>query len=166
MNAPDTVTTSMTPMMNLGFTEESMTMTQHILIAAPTSTLNARVVRDTGRDAAGLPSFAPAEPRHLLYQQDQVGLHLHLMLDTERWSTVVVGQILRLDADSVADRPVELLAGDRVVAHTTSNELGEFQLTAAVDGPVALEIRLADGRVVEITVDEMVHELEELPLAV
>ena len=166
MNAAGTVTTSMTPMRNLEFSKESMTMTQHIFIAAPTSTLNARVVRDTARDAAGLPSFAPAEPRHLLYQQDQVGLHLHLMLDTERWSTVVVGQILKLDADSVAERPIELLAGNQVVARTTSNELGEFQMTAAVDGPVALEIRLADGRVVEVTVDEMVHELEELPLAV
>jgi hypothetical protein len=164
MNAPGTVTTSMSPMINLEFVEESMTMTQHILIAAPT--LNARAVRDTARDAAGVPSFAPAEPRHLLYEQDTVGLHLHLMLDTERWSTVVVGQILKLDADSVAERPIELVAGNDVVARTTSNDMGEFQMTAAVDGPVALQIRLADGRVVEITVDEMVHELEELPLAV
>jgi hypothetical protein len=166
MNAPDAMTTSMSPMINLEFAEESMTMTQHIFIAAPTSTLDARVVRDTARDAAGLPSFAPAEPRHLLYEQDAVGLHLHLMLDTERWSTVVVGQILKLDADSVAERPIELIAGDQVVASTTSNDMGEFQMTAAADGPVALQIRLADGRVVEITVDEMVHQLEELPLAV
>jgi hypothetical protein len=86
------------------------------------------------------------------------------MLDTERWMTVVVGQIVSLDreAGEIAGRRVDLMASTEIVDSGTSNGLGEFQLTAAVDGPVELLLHLEGGRSVVVTVDEMVHELEDL----
>ena len=60
--------------------------------------------------------------------------------------------------------PLELVAAGAAVAETHSNDLGEFQMTASVNGPVGLRLHLADA-VVEVTVDEMVHELEELALS-
>jgi hypothetical protein len=146
--------------------QEDMTMTQHIHIAAPSAVLRARLDRETGSTtpAGDFPFELAAEPRHLLFQQNDVGLHLHLMLDTERWMTVVVGQIVSLDreAGEIAGRRVDLMASTEIVDSGTSNGLGEFQLTAAVDGPVELLLHLEGGRSVVVTVDEMVHELEDL----
>jgi len=96
----------------------------------------------------------PTEPGQLLYTTDQMDIELHL-LPAGPDRVRILGQALPRDPDlDVADCSVQLLAGEREIGLTATNELGEFTFEA---------IPRSDYTLVLVTEEEEI-ELEHVDL--
>jgi hypothetical protein len=89
----------------------------------------------------------PAEPGQLLYTTDRLDIELHL-LPAGPGRVRILGQALSRDPDlNVADCAVQLLAGEREIGLTSTNELGEFTFEAIPGGDYTLVLVSEEGEI-------------------
>ena len=90
--------------------------------------------------------------RHLLYQSGELCLDLRLERQPQSSRTALVGQLA--DASdplaAAAAVPVYVVSGEEVVARTTSNSMGEFQLDYEPRRLAALCVPVGGDRLIEV----------------
>jgi hypothetical protein len=99
----------------------------------------------------------PVEPGQLLYTTDRLDIELHV-LSAGPGQVRILGQALSRDPElNVADCAVQLLAGEREIGLTSTNELGEFTFEAVPCDNYTLVLVSEEGEIelehVDLTVD-------------
>ncbi len=90
---------------------------------------------------------SPSEPGQLLYTTDRMDIELHLMPSGPD-QVRILGQALPRDPElDVADCPVQLLAGEREIGLTSTNELGEFSFEAIPGSDYTLVLVSEEGEI-------------------
>lgn len=120
------------------------------------SRLPAKLVFDTaGRAAAAGTRRGTIASRHLLYEVDDLCLDLRLDRPHQSSSAVIVGQLAdRNDPlQPLAGLPVFLVAGDRFLAQTTSNRLGEFRVEYETETKPSLCLPVGEEGLIEVSVE-------------
>ena len=117
----------------------------------------ARLVYDSFRDPLPAGLRAADRPSQARFEADLYSLDLHLnreRVDREIGAgrMVLVGQIAYGDrpGKGLADQPVLLMSGNRVVARGVSNDRGEFQLEYDPRARLRLRIPVEAGKRIEI----------------
>ena len=89
----------------------------------------------------------PVEPGQLLYTTDRLDIELHV-LSAGPGQVRILGQALSRDPElNVADCAVQLLAGEREIGLTSTNELGEFTFEAIPCGDYTLVLVSEEGEI-------------------
>jgi hypothetical protein len=122
--------------------------------------LVATLVFDGLREArAGVRGFASG-PRQLVYRADALSIDVRLEASRGTTRYRLIGQV----AD--ADRPeagcgqcrVDLVAGDRALETTSTNDLGEFEVQFAAAPDVGLLVTVADRRPVHVPLQDVMSD--------
>jgi hypothetical protein len=90
-------------------------------------------------------------PDQVVYQAEEFAVELRVSRERSR-EMVIVGQITNVEQPTrrLADVPVTLLAGDRVVVRARSNARGEFHLEHDERDRMRIEVAPEEGRIVRI----------------
>lgn len=120
----------------------------------------ARLVFDTA--AQGMTAgtrLREASSRHLLFEIEDLCLDLRFDHPPRSAMAVVIGQLAdrRDPLSPMSGLPVFLIAGGRVLARTTSNRMGEFQLECEPEDEMTLCLR-CDQELIEVPVNPTVGD--------
>jgi hypothetical protein len=90
-------------------------------------------------------------PDQVVYQAEEFAVELRVSRERSR-EMVIVGQITNVEQPTrrLADVPVTLLVGDRVVVRARSNARGEFHLEHDERDRMQIEVAPEEGRIVRI----------------
>jgi hypothetical protein len=90
-------------------------------------------------------------PDQVVYQAEEFAVELRVSRERSR-EMVIVGQITNVEQPTrrLADVPVTLLVGDRVVVRARSNARGEFHLEHDERDRMRIEVAPEEGRIVRI----------------
>ncbi len=116
----------------------------------------AKLVFDTaGRSIAAGARRRESSSRHLLYEIADLCLDLRLDQKPQTNTATVVGQLAdRKDPlKPLAGLKVYLKAGERFLAQTTSNRLGEFQVQCEPETAMRLCLPIGDQDLIEVPVN-------------
>jgi len=107
---------------------------------------------------------APASVRHIAYEALNCSLYLKVDQVSERQDISIVGQITdRRNPDrAISGTPILLLAGSNVLASTSSNEFGEFQLACKPKRRMSLSFPF-DGSRIDVALDKVLKEDSRRP---
>lgn len=94
--------------------------------------LAAALVFDSNLESglAGARSVTSAGPRQLIYGSDYADIVINVLRRAESETVDLMGQVLPHNDQAVDDFTVQLLAGDSEIAITSTDELGEFVVSA------------------------------------
>jgi anti-sigma factor RsiW len=97
--------------------------------------------------------------RHIIYRALDCNLELAVDRNTEQRDLSITGQITdcRTPDRAVPSTPVFLLAGNKVLASTTSNEFGEFQLAFKPKRKMRISFPF-DGSRIDVILDRLIIE--------
>ena len=98
--------------------------------------------------------------RHILFQTDKHCLDLRVERNPQGFTAELVGQLAdRQDPlKPIADIPVFLVSGERILGQATSNRQGEFQVQYLPERHMALCLPIEDDRVIIVPVDRRMTE--------
>ncbi len=90
--------------------------------------------------------------RHLVFESDGYNVDVRWEYEVEPHGTVVVGQILSRDGDTlpVCDVPILLVSGERLVGRTLTGEFGEFQTDGLPREPMTLFLLVGQEECLEL----------------
>lgn len=133
-------------------------------IASALQTLVARLTYDSALDLqpAGARS-SRAAGRQMLYEAGDFSLDLRVDRERDSMQVTLVGQIAsQKDAKSqLANLPVELVSGKKIIAQTTSNEFGEFSLEYVPRRNMWLSVPMTSAGIrLEVPLKKLVEEHE------
>lgn len=102
--------------------------------------------------------------RHMMYETADCALDLKLDEGAAAQDVLIVGQItdLRRPDRVVSNTPVVLLMGNKVLAATSSNEFGEFQLSCKRKRRMLISFPFEGSRV-DVLLDRLLTEESHLP---
>jgi hypothetical protein len=102
--------------------------------------------------------------RHIIYRALDCNLELTVDRNPEQFDLSITGQITdcRTPDRAIPSTPVFLLAGKKVLASTTSNEFGEFQLACRPKRKMLISFPFAGSRI-DVILDHLFVE-ESRPL--
>jgi hypothetical protein len=95
-----------------------------------------------------------------LYRAGECSLDLRIEPELKSPRAAVIGQVTNHVHPEVEmnDLPVNLRNGSRIVAETSSNRFGEFQMEYEQQSHLKLSVHLRDSRVIEIPLKKLVFE--------
>jgi hypothetical protein len=107
---------------------------------------------------------APASVRHMAYEAMNCSLYLKVDQVSERRDISIVGQITdrRSPDRAISSTPILLLAGSKVLASTSSNEFGEFQLACKPKRRMSLSFPFEGSRI-DVVLDDVLKEDSHRP---
>ena len=90
--------------------------------------------------------------RQVLFESEHYGLDLRIVPFDGR-DAVVTGLLARRSGAPMGQVPTYLVVGDRVIDQATSDEAGQFELEADLDGPAELWLEVAKGQRIAVAVE-------------
>jgi len=124
----------------------------------------AKLVFDTaGRAISAGARRRESSSRHLLYEIANLCLDLRLDRQPQTNTATVVGQLAdRTDPlKPLAGLPIFLRAGERFLAQTTSNRLGEFQVQCEPEAAMKLCLPIGTDELIEVSVNPHIEGQDE-----